>query len=202
MNEELLNILMKSRELFSRKGVGSVTMEKICQETGITKEALYKQIKGKADLVEKILQHERESFNAIFDNYNFDGVNSIDILLIVSKEISKSFEILNPLISTDLKQYYPEIYERQFEKKIDFIFTQIKINLEKGINQGMFRKDLSVQLVARLYISKLIDIHNPEYFPKQEFSFDKLFEVMFESHIRGIATEEGIKHYEKEKKQK
>ena len=64
----------------------------------------------------------------------------------------------------------------------------------------MYRDDLSIELIARLYISRLIDLHNPDFFPPDKFSFATLFEVMFENFIRGISNEEGIKYYKKQKK--
>ncbi len=69
----------------------------------------------------------------------------------------------------------------------------------------MYREDLSIELAARLYISRLLDLHNDELFPPDKFSFHTLFNFMFENWIRGIARPEGIKYYEarleKEKKQ-
>ena len=63
----------------------------------------------------------------------------------------------------------------------------------------MYRGDLSIELVARLYIRRLIDLHNPEFFPADKFSFQTLFDVMFDNFIRGIANERGIEYYEKQK---
>jgi len=45
----------------------------------------------------------------------------------------------------------------------------------------------------------LIDLHNPEFFPADKFSFQTLFDVMFENFIRGIANEAGIRYYEQQK---
>jgi hypothetical protein len=100
----------------------------------------------------------------------------------------------------DLKKYYPEIYHKHVEERIEFIFEKIRINLMKGINQGVYRDDLSVELVSRLYIRRLMDLHNPEFFPADKFSFQTLFDVMFDNFIRGIANEKGIEYYEKQKK--
>ena len=63
----------------------------------------------------------------------------------------------------------------------------------------MYRNDLSIELVARLYIRRLIDLHNPEFFPADKFSFQTLFDVMFDTFIRGISNEKGIAYYEKQK---
>jgi hypothetical protein len=184
------------RDLSEKKGVKNFTFDDICNLTHISKDQLFRYIDSESDLVKKVLEFERESFKVIFDEYDFEGVNAIDILMTVSREISLNFKNINPAISFDLKKYYPDIYQDHFQKRIDFIFDKIKVNIEKGINQGMYRDDLSVELVARLYISRLIDIHNPDFFPPGKFSFSMLFEVMFENLVRSIAKPEGIKHFE------
>ncbi len=189
-------IMESARSLTEKRGVKGFTFLDICDEVGITQKTLFKYINNDNDLVRKILEFERESFKIIFEEYDFDGVNSIDVLLTVSKEISQNFKNINPSITFDLKKYYPEIYQDHFQKRVDFIFDQIKLNIQKGINQGMYREDLSIELVARLYISRLIDIHNPDFFPHERFSFSMLFEVMFESFIRSIAKAEGIRYFE------
>lgn len=189
-------IMESVRDLTEKRGVKGFTFDDICRTVGITSETLFGYIDNENDLVHKVLEFERESFKVIFDEYDFEGVNAIDILLTVSKEISHKFKNINPSITFDLKKYYPEIYQDHFQKRVDFIFDKIKINIQKGINQGMYREDLSIELVARLYISRLIDIHNPDFFPPERFSFSMLFEVMFESFIRSIAKLEGIRYFE------
>jgi AcrR family transcriptional regulator len=200
MEQSLVEILDRVRNLFFKYGVRSISMDDISRDTGISKKRLYSIFKSKNDLVEKLLELERVNFEIIFSTYNFEGVNAIDILLIVSKEMSDKFTDISPSMTYDLNKYYPEIYHKHIEERIEFIFGKIKINLEKGINQGVYRDDLSIELVARLYIRRLIDLHNPEIFPADKFSFQTLFDVMFDNFIRGIANENGIEYYEKQKR--
>ena len=200
MEQSLVEILDRVRNLFFKYGVRSISMDDISRDTGISKKRLYSIFKSKNDLVEKLLELERVNFEIIFSTYNFEGVNAIDILLIVSKEVSDKFTDVSPSMTYDLNKYYPEIYHKHIEERIEFIFGKIKINLEKGINQGVYRDDLSIELVARLYIRRLIDLHNPEIFPADKFSFQTLFDVMFDNFIRGIANEKGIEYYEKQKR--
>jgi TetR/AcrR family transcriptional regulator, cholesterol catabolism regulator len=200
MEQSLVEILDRVRNLFFKYGVRSISMDDISRDTGISKKRLYSIFKSKNNLVEKLLELERVNFEIIFSTYNFEGVNAIDILLIVSKEVSDKFTDVSPSMTYDLNKYYPEIYHKHIEERIEFIFGKIKINLEKGINQGVYRDDLSIELVARLYIRRLIDLHNPEIFPADKFSFQTLFDVMFDNFIRGIANEKGIEYYEKQKR--
>ncbi|MGE5382613.1 MAG: hypothetical protein ACM3PX_04205 [Omnitrophica WOR_2 bacterium] len=188
-------ILLEVRDLSIKYGIRNLSFEKISQHLSIDIEELRKFSPTDYVLIEKVLEFERENFKAIFDKYNFDGVNAIDILLTVSNEISERFNEISPSVTAELQSLYPEIYQRHIEVRIDFIFEKIKINIQKGIAQGMYRNDLSIELLSRLYISRLIDLHNSLFFPPEKFSFKLLFEVMFENFIRGIATEEGLKYF-------
>ena len=200
MDDQMRDIIISVRELALKYGIQDISLTQITQKLNISPLIMQKYFKNEADLVKKVLEFERNSFKTIFDEYNFADINAIDILLTVSREIATRFTSLTPSISVELKKYYPEIYQRHFELRIEFIFEKIKINIEKGIRQGMYRDDLSIELIARLYISRLIDLHNPDFFPPEKFSFATLFEVMFENFIRGISNEEGIKYYKKQKK--
>lgn len=200
MDKSLINILERVRELFFKYGVRSVSMDDICRDIGISKKKLYQFIHSKNELVEKLLELEREHFEIIFETHNFDGINAIDILLTVSREIGDRFWDISPSMTFDLKKYYPDIYLKHIEDRIEFIYQKIQINIQKGISQGIYRDDLSIELVARLYIRRLIDLHNPEFFPADKFSFQTLFDVMFDNFIRGIANEIGTEYYEKQKR--
>ena len=199
MDKNTIDILERVRELFFKYGVRSVSMDDICRDLGVSKKKLYQSFSSKNELVMKLLELERQNFEIIFDKYNFEGINAIDILLTVSMAVGDRFRDISPSMTFDLKKYYPDIYHKHIEERIEFIFGKIKINLEKGIAQGMYRDDLSVELVARLYIRRLIDLHNPEFFPADKFSFQTLFDAMFDNFIRGIANEKGIEYYEKQK---
>jgi hypothetical protein len=200
MDEQFRRILTGVREMSLNIGVRNLTLNNICKNLNISKEELKKYVSSEAELVEKVLELERESFKSIFDEHNFEDVNAIDILLIVSQEMNGRFRDLTPSVTFDLKTLYPEIYQRHFELRIEFIFSKIKINIEKGIRQGMYRQDISIELLARLYISRLIDLHNPVFFPPDKFSFPLLFEVMFENFIRGIANDDGLAYFKKRRK--
>lgn len=200
MDDKLIDILERVRELFYRYGVRSVSMDDICRDLGLSKKKLYQFVNSKTALVAKLLELERQNFEVIFETHNFEGVNAIDILLIVSRDLGNRFRDISPSMTFDLKKYYPDIYHKHVDERIEFIYNKIQINLQKGISQGMYRDDLSIELVARLYIRRLIDLHNPEFFPAEKFSFQTLFDVMFDNFIRGIANPNGIDYYEKQKK--
>jgi TetR/AcrR family transcriptional regulator, cholesterol catabolism regulator len=197
MEERLLAMLTKIRVEAMKQTLKKFTFSEIEKKTGLKKDALLDFVKNEEELVTKILELERQKFEEIFTTHDFEGVNAIEILLTVSKEVARNFILVSPALTIHLKEEFPEIYQDHFQKRLDFIFGKIQINLTKGINQGMYREDLSIELLARLYLSRLIDIHNPQLFPPEKFSFETLFDVMFESFVRSVARPEGIAHFEK-----
>jgi hypothetical protein len=194
-------IIEKFRDyLFNKNGKAVIDLDEISVRIGIPRKVILKYVSGEEELVEKVLDFERQQFEEIFKIHDFEGVNAIDILLIVSKEVAEKFIDISPSVTFVLKNHFPDIYQRHFNLRRDFIYEKIQINLSKGISQGMYRDDLSIELIARLYLSRLIDLHNPDFFPAEKFSSETIFNVMFENFIRSIAKPEGLAYYEKEKK--
>ncbi|MBI9039326.1 MAG: TetR/AcrR family transcriptional regulator [Bacteroidales bacterium] len=200
MTDLFKNILDRVREKAFTKELEKFTIKDLCKEFNVSEDTIRKYVRSEEDLVEKVLEFERESFREIFVTHDFEGVNAIDILLVVSKEIALRFKDVSPSFTFELRKRFPETYQKHFDNRIEFIFEKIKINLQKGISQGIYREDLSIELISRLYISRLIDLHNPDFFPPEKFSFETLFDTMFESLIRNISNEKGLKYYEKKKK--
>ena len=64
----------------------------------------------------------------------------------------------------------------------------------------MYRDDVSIELVARRYISRLMDLQNPDTFPPENFSINTMFIQMFESFVESIATEKGLAYFEEKKR--
>ena len=197
MNEQFQKILEGIRESAFQQNLSNYSIAEVSSKLNIPVDELKNYFTSDQDLVEKVLAFERESFQDIFDTYNFEGVNAIDILLTVSREVSKRFKDVSPALSFNLKSTYPKLYQYHIETRMSYIFDKIKINIMKGIGQGIYRDDLSVELLARIYISRLIDLHNPDFFPSEQYSFDIIFDAMFDHFIRGIANVEGMKYYEK-----
>lgn len=201
MNKERLTLLQTIRKIANKEGVSEISLQKLRQNNSISNELLDKYYSKDVDLVKDILTEERKKFEEIFDDHDFDGYNdAIDILFTVSKEMAGKFFSLSPSVTHVWKEMYPVIYQEHIQKRIDFIYMKIHVNLQKGIISGLYRNDVSTELVARRYISRLLDLHDPDNFPPEDFSFQKLFDQMFESFVESIATEEGLNHYRKKKK--
>lgn len=201
MSQELKTLINDIRTIANREGIEAVSLSNLHINPDIPTSLLDKYFKSEDALVAKLLEDERKNFEEIFELNDFDGYDdAIDILFTVGREMANKFYHLSPSVTHKYEEMYPEVFQKHIEERINFIFGKIQINLQKGISRGMYRDDVSIELVARGYIRRLIDLHNIENFPPEAFSFDTLFNQMFESFVKSVATPAGIEYFEKKKK--
>ncbi len=201
MEKKQEQILEKALQLFMKYGLRSVSMDDLCKELAISKKTLYDQIENKRDLIRKVIQHDMDRKKQLIDQSVVHAENAIDVLLILSRLSTEIIQKYNPNFIFDLQKYYPDIYEEFNKIRFSGMYYGIIMNLKRGIKEGLYRKELDVELVAKLYTKKLKDINQDEMFSGNKFSFEHIFKVMFENHIRGIANKKGIEYLEKIKNQ-
>ena len=73
----------------------------------------------------------------------------------------------------------------------------MKNNLNKGIEQQIYRYEIDVNIIAKLMISRIDALIDDELFPLTHYDFRKLLTENRIYHIRGIATSRGINYLEK-----
>ena len=194
------HITDRTREIFMKYGIRSVSMDDISRELGMSKKTLYQHFLNKSDLVERVLQTGHEDFMKQIASILKKGYNAVDDLLEVSLVIGKHMSEVNMSVTFDLQKYYPDLYKEYLGKKRDFASQYVRQNIEKGISEQLYRNDLNVDLIAKLYVQKIEVLHDPLVFDQEKISFVEVFQVMFENHIRGIANVAGIKYFEERKK--
>lgn len=197
MRDPKLPLVEEVRKLLKGYTSDEFTFQNLAKDLNKPKEILVEAFGTESGLVEEILNFEQQSLENIFTEADFTDINAIDGLLHVSMEISSKLANILPSITFDMRLKFPEVRQSFVEKRVSFVDSKIKGNFEDGMAQGMYRPDLSPELISRIYISRLIDMHNPDLFPNQTIPFSVLFDVMFDTFIRGICTDEGKDYYEK-----
>ncbi len=66
-------------------------------------------------------------------------------------------------------------------------------NLKRGIEDGLFRKEINPEIVGRFYFAGMNSLKDEELFPRNQFNTIETQEHYLEYHLRGICTSKGIK---------
>lgn len=183
--------------LFMFSGVKSLTMEDVARRLGISKKTLYNFVSDKNDLVEKTLMYSCEGEGDAIASICSKGLNAIEESYEISNYIFNHIDKMHPSIIFDLQKYHIQAWERFTKRKREQITDCYTRNIERGIAEGYYRNDINVPIIVHLYTSRFDAIFNPDVFPGDRFNPAESYREMFRYHIRGIASDKGIKFFNK-----
>lgn len=66
--------------------------------------------------------------------------------------------------------------------------------LREGIGEGVIRDDINLEIVSTLLSLQFELLKNSDQIFKSKYTFTEIFETIFKSFIRGIATPEGVRY--------
>jgi TetR/AcrR family transcriptional regulator, cholesterol catabolism regulator len=194
MEQREQHIIEQASRIFMRLGVRSVNMDDIAQHLRISKKTLYQYVKDKNELVQRavkcICDHHRVSINGICEK----GLNAIDENFEIAGFIARQLGQMHPSIHFDLQKYHGEAWDLLRATEQEDIHSCVTRNMEKGITEGLYREDLNIEVIARIYIARFDVLFDGELFPANAFNFDDVVWEHFRYHIRGIASEKGLKY--------
>ncbi len=183
--------------LFLTYGIKSVTMDDISRHLSISKKTLYQNFSDKEDVVIKSIEYSiNEQILKIEEYVNTKTNNAIDILLFVSNELISNQVKINQNINYDLQKYYPRAWELLIKHRQENVFKRIKMNIEKGIQEGLYRDDFNILVISYLYMNHVENTFN-KIINISDLSIKEVLETLFSYHIRGIASNKGIEYLEK-----
>jgi len=185
-------ILAKAEELFMRYGIRSITMDDIARDLAISKKTIYQFFQDKDDLVYQMgLRHFNQDKNDICQIMESAG-NAIDEVIAMSRHLKNNLKGVNPSLLFDLQRYHPKAWSLWQEHKKGFIIEQVKKNIEQGVQEGLYKADLNIEILAILRVTEVEMAFDSNLFPPDKFDILTIQITFLEHFIRGIVTPKGF----------
>lgn len=184
-------ILEHAQQVFMRYGVRSITMDDLAKGLGISKKTIYQYYSNKADLVYEVSKAHFKQEELNCELAANSAVDPIDEMVKVVKWSLEMFQNVAPNLIFEIQKYYPKAWNLFNEFREHFVLRELRRNLQKGIDQGLYRSDLNLEIAARMRIVQIDMSVNPAYFPPNAFPPVEVQSQMFETYIRGIVTDKG-----------
>ena len=185
-------IISKSEELFLSLGFKSVTMDDIANAIGISKKTIYAHFSNKTALVEVVIFETLDHIYEGIDKINASSINPIEELYDIKLFVMNYFKNERVSPQYQLKKYYPEIYERLQIKQFEKMHSSVENSLKMGVDTGLFRADIDIDFISRMYFNGMTGIRDISIFPETLFDKNYLFESYLEYHLRAIITKQGL----------
>ncbi|MFN0274148.1 MAG: TetR/AcrR family transcriptional regulator [Chitinophagales bacterium] len=201
ISAEESRLLDRCEKLFMRYGIKSVTMDDVSRELGISKKTLYQYVENKDALICKVTKSHFACENKVVEQIIHQAKTAIDEMFGIATWMNQMSKNLNPGLLFDLRKYHPDAWQIYIDHRNNEIYNHIKHNLQRGIKEELYRENLHVEVLTRIYIARAEMFLDHEIFPYDKFPPEKTFPIFLDYHIRGIATQKGIKYLEKIKSQ-
>ena len=189
-------LLMKSRELFIKHGVKSLTMDEIAKEMGMSKKTIYQFVENKGDLIKLTMQDFLEQERQLMDIILKNSTNSIDEMISMIEYWLQVVQEFNANTLNEVQKYYPETWDMYNDYRFNFMLGLIKGNLDKGVKQGYYRNDMDTDIISRIYILAVEVLLNQALFPIKQYTYLNTYREFLSYHLRGIVSNEGLKYLE------
>ena len=197
-DDQKCNIIKKAGEMFFRLGIRSVSIDDICRELGISKKTFYVYFESKDELVAQLL-HSNVLYIAgkMEELLQMKDFRKLVARFLKHQEAEKNDVRRVPQLVYDLKKYYP----RQFaDFQTECFRTQkeyIMRYLEQGLQEGLVRANLNIELTAVLMAKIHSDaIRDFEEIEGHGHNMHQLAHTAMDIFVRGVLSEEGMKLYE------
>jgi len=188
-------IISKASDLFLKLGFKSVTMDDIAGEMCISKKTIYKYFCNKEILIEESSAKVHAEIHTIIENIVTKNHNAIEENFEIRKMFKEMFQSLDSSPIYQMKKHYPEIHQKIVTREIEECNTVFKQNIVKGIEQGLYRKEISIENYMKFYYTLVFGI-------KEQISSEKEGQKIeleiLEYHTRAMATAKGILELEKQ----
>ncbi len=186
-------IIHKATEMFLKLGFKSVTMDDIASEISISKKTIYKYFDNKELLIEESVHAIQIKISEMIEKITTKDFNAIKENFEIRRMFDEMFKTTDTSPVYQLKKHYPEIHQSVLKYQLNMCQTCFRNNIEKGIAEGLYRKELNIEAYVNFYYALIYAINENTKSEREAFALEM---HALEYHIRAMATAKGIAELE------
>ncbi|TXK51311.1 TetR/AcrR family transcriptional regulator [Pontibacter qinzhouensis] len=189
----LETILEEILRIFKRDGIEANTQEDIIKRLDIRHSTFQELFSSKADMVLKVVRFDIKEQERQQARLLANAQDPVEEVMLLLQDGIKNIQQTNPQYVLDLQQHYEEVWLMCLEYLNSNSYHLISEIINRGILQGLFRKDINIELVTRIILAQLNMMLNPQVFPPEKYNLSEVYRSIFLYYLRGICTEPGGK---------
>jgi AcrR family transcriptional regulator len=190
-------IIEEATRQFLQYGVRNVTMDGIAASLGMSKRTVYELFKDKTSLVHSCLEILSEKHKSKNEEIQHSSKNVIETIFAFMQEGIKAMNAINPVFFRDLEKLYPKTWDNlRMENEKEALNLSQEL-LHKGISEGLFRQEINISIVAKLFYQQMNLLADEKIFPRNEYNYSDVFQSLTINFMRGISTTKGIELIDK-----
>jgi len=128
-----------------------------------------------------------------------DSENALDTLVRMLAFMDRNNKQINPMAIFEMQRYFPDAYNTFREQLMTKDVAMLREYIEQGMDEGLFRKDIDADLMARYRLETSLMILQPNLLVNNRSELMSVALEIGEHFLYGIMTPKGEKLYHKYK---
>jgi AcrR family transcriptional regulator len=200
-----VRIRVKAHDLFMQYGLRSVSMDDIANNLGISKKTIYQYYADKDQLVDAVITQVIGYNQSCCDMDRKDSENAIHEIFLAMDFMMEIFRSMNPSLLYDMQKYHPATFLKFSKHKNDYLYTVIRENILRGIQEDLYRSDIKIDVLARFRVESVMLPFMPEFHSRVKSNLAMIEEELTLHFLFGLVSPKGYKmtlKYQEERNKK
>jgi len=186
--QELKNKIIACAHLhFLRGGIKWLDLDHIANDCGVSRKTLRHCFK-RNELIDALIKSKLETYQQSLAVIELDQLEPLEEMTKILSFITQLGCDFSPIFLRDLKRYFPENWALMASFSTGSLKKVFMGNLTAGIQKGIYRKAIHVELLTDVYFTTTLALIERESLPFQSGSSNKSILEMNENFIAGLRS--------------
>lgn len=190
--KEYNELITKISQIVMDKGLKATTMDTVAVSLGMSKRTLYEIFGSKSDMLRETFRQlglrNKENVREMINS----SQNVMEGLIKVFKQNRDWLSSVNVEFFRDMDRLYKE--EREcYENSHDSHYGEMLSLFERGVKEGMFRKDVDFIVQSRIMGIQMESLKRMEEIFPEDITLIRVYDAIILGFLRGLASPKGMK---------
>lgn len=189
-------ILEAAKEQFFSTGFSKTTMEEFAQSMGMSKKTIYKFFPGKEEIVKEITREKLKAIHHRCEHFRNDhSMEFIERIKSTISYLTSEMQQMKPQFYLDIQRTMPELWKEVDSFRNEKVMNDFALMVKQGVDLGIFRNDVNVQVFVLMYATAMRNIINPEVLSHLPINLSQAYQAAVTVFFEGMMTDEGRNKY-------
>jgi AcrR family transcriptional regulator len=158
----------------------------------MSKKTIYVHFSNKTALIETVSAQLFCTIQSGIDLISSQTADPIEELFKIKDFVNENLNNEQSSPVFQLQKYYPKLFKNLIKRQREIVKKTISDNIKRGIEMGLYRKNLNKEFIWRIYFAGINIIKNDDLFPLDNFPKKEVNVLYLEYHLRALVTDKGL----------
>lgn len=185
-------VLHDALKIFKSNGVHSLSENDLIKKLGISPVTFHHIADGKEDMFKKAVINDMEEQRARNEEIMTRISNPLEQLMTMLKKSLNDSKDLNPSYISDFLTF-PELWPLIEKEMQEYSTPMYQKLLNSGIREGIFRKDINIDIVTKVIMQNIHVALNLQVFPPERYNIGEVTRCIYLYYFRGLCEPESAR---------